>query len=345
MTELVNHNTLKTFASIATLTAENFNELAGKAYVEGIPIGKALFKKGETDQKTIYLIEGEIALMDTSGKARLVRAGTEAARHPLGHFQPRKHTAIAKTSCKITRFDSGFLDILMHWEKASSVIDVDEIHEDDDDDWMTKMLQSKAFLQVPPANIQAMFMYIEEVAFKAGQTVIKQGSEGDYYYIIKHGKCRVTRNSKSGSLLTLATLQDGDAFGEEALLSEVTRNANVTMLTDGSLMRLSKKDFVKLLKEPMLHWVTRQEGQKMVDSGQAVWLDIRTQKEHKASRLKGSINIPLFMLRLKMDTLDSSKKYILYCNTGKQSSAATFLLSSEGLDAACLKNGLAGIKG
>ena len=82
---------------------------------------------------------------------------------------------------------------------------------------MTRILQSKAFLQVPPANIQAMFMRIQEVPVKAGEAIISQGEDGDYYYIIKTGKCKVTRPSKSGSELILATLGDGDAFGEESL--------------------------------------------------------------------------------------------------------------------------------
>lgn len=48
------------------------------------------------------------------------------------------------------------------------------------------------------------------------------------------------------------------------------------------------------------------------------------------------------MLRLKVATLAEDKKYILYCDTSRRSSAAAFLLSERGLDAACLKGGLMG---
>ena len=205
---------------------------------------------------------------------------------------------------------------------------------------MTRILQSKAFLQVPPANIQAMFMRMQELPAKTGDAIIKQGDDGDYYYIIKHGKCKVTRSSKTGSELTLATLGDGDAFGEEALLSEAKRNANVVMTTDGSLMRLSKEDFNELLKEPMLSWVTNEEADAMVKNEGAVWIDVRLESEHKNSGIEGSINIPLFMLRLKAQTLDPSKKYILYCDTGRRSSACAFLLSERGLQVYCLRGGL-----
>ncbi|MEQ8938724.1 MAG: cyclic nucleotide-binding domain-containing protein, partial [Gammaproteobacteria bacterium] len=272
-------------------------------------------------------------------------AGSDSAKHPLANHQPRKHTVVAKTDCKIIRIDSDLLDILLTWDQFSG-IEVDEIsvqeeeNEDDDSDWMTRILQSKAFLQVPAANIQQMFMRMQEIPTKAGDVIIKQGDDGDYYYIIKHGKCKVTRNSKTGSELTLATIDDGDAFGEEALLSEAKRNANVVMVTDGILMRLSKEDFNQLLKEPMLSWVTNEEADAMVKNEGAVWIDVRLESEHKNSGIDGSVNIPLFMLRLKAQSLDPSKKYILYCDTGRRSSACAFLLSERGLDVYCLKGGL-----
>src|SRR5690606_17402385 len=147
-------------------------------------------------------------------------------------------------------------------------------------------------------------------------------------------------SSKTGAELTLATLGDGDAFGEEALLSEAKRNANVIMTTDGVLMRLSKEDFNQLLKEPMLSWVTAQEAEQMVSSGSACWIDVRLESEFKNNGLPGALNIPLFMLRMKADSLDSGKKYILYCDTGRRSSAGAFLLSERGLQAYCLKGGL-----
>ena len=228
-----------------------------------------------------------------------------------------------------------------------SGIEVSDIHaadssseNDEEADWMTSILQSKAFLQVPPANIQTMFMRMQEMPVKAGTEVIKQGEDGDYYYIIKQGKCKVTRNSKTGTPLTLATISVGGSFGEEALLSDAKRNANVVMETSGSLMRLSKDDFNELLKEPMLSWLTGEEADAMVNEGTAIWIDVRLESEHKDSGMKGSINIPLITLRIKAATLDTKKKYIVYCDSGRRSSAAAFLLSERGIDAYCLKGGL-----
>lgn len=347
MSDLVDKNILKTFVPASALNTENFQELAGKTFVEKVAAGKVIFKEGDTDRKSVYLIDGQVEITSSNGESKVVMSGSDIAKHPLANQQPRKFTATAKVDCDIIRIDSDLLDILLTWDQLSG-IEVDEIQveegsdedDDEDSDWMTRILQSKAFMQLPPANIQAMFMRMQDVPVKAGDVIIKQGGDGDYYYIIKHGKCKVTRTSKTGSELTLATLGDGDAFGEEALLSEAKRNANIIMTTDGSLARLSKEDFNELLKEPMLSWVTNAEADAMVNEGNTVWVDVRLESEHKNSGIEGSVNIPLFMLRLKAQTLDPEKKYILYCDSGRRSSACAFLLSERGLQVYCLKGGL-----
>lgn len=340
--KLVEKSVLKTLVPPNALNAENFQELAGKAVVEEFSAGQTVFKAGDLDHKTIYLLQGKLELNGEDGQVSTIAGGSDVAKHPLANLQPRKHTAKALTACKVTRFDSDLLDILLTWDQLSGIevseILVDEEH-DDDSDWMTRILQSQAFLQVPPANIQAMFMRIQEVPMNEGEVVIKQGGEGDYYYIIKSGNAKVTRASKTGSELTLATLKDGDAFGEEALLSEAKRNATVTMNTAGTLMRLSKDDFNALLKEPMLSWVDLAEAQELVKNG-AKWLDVRLESEHDNTGINASENIPLFMLRLKVDSLDPNVAYICYCDTGRRSSAAAFLLSERGIQAYCLTGGL-----
>ena len=62
--------------------------------------------------------------------------------------------------------------------------------EDDDQDWMTTLLQTAAFHRIPPANIQAIFIRMQQINFKAGDVVIKQGDEGDFFYAITRGAMR-----------------------------------------------------------------------------------------------------------------------------------------------------------
>ncbi len=355
MAEPIDKKVLRQFVPANALKAENFEELASKTFVETIHAGKTIFKEGDTDKKSVYVVEGQVEIAPgaptdsdiTTPGGYVVEAGSDKAKHALVNRQPRKQSAIAKTDCKIIRIDSDLLDILLTWDQLSGIEVVEITAEDsgtktndEEGDWMTNILRSKAFLQVPPANIQTMFMRMQEMPVKAGAEIIKQDDEGDYYYIVKQGKCKVTRNSKAGKPLTLATIGVGDAFGEEALLSDAKRNANVVMETNGALMRLSKDDFVELLKEPMLSWLTGEESDALVKNESAVWIDVRMEAEHKDSGITGSINIPLITLRIKAGSLDSKKKYIVYCDSGRRSSAAAFLLSERGLEVYCLKGGL-----
>ncbi len=347
MAILVNEQLLKKFVPLGALNTNNFQKLATKTYLEKVAMGKSIFKEGDNDNQSVYVVSGQVNLVSSAGEPSTIIAGSETARHPIANQQPRRYNAIATSDSEIIRIDRDLLDMLLTWDQVSG-IEVGEIQgdkenaegdKDDSVDWMTRMLQSKAFLQIPPANIQALFMRVQEVQVKAGDVIIRQGDDGDYYYIIKHGQCKVTRHPKVGPEQELARLNDGDFFGEEALLSEAKRNANITMLTDGSLMRLSKADFNELLREPMLNWVTNEEADALVRNEGAVWIDVRLESEYRNSNIEGSINIPLFTLRLKAAELDPSKQYILYCNSGRQSSACAYLLSERGLKVYCLKGG------
>lgn len=342
--KLVDRSLLKKLVPPASLNAENFQELANKAEVEEIAPGKLLFKKGDRDRKTIYLLSGQVDLITDKGKQGSIKGGTKQARHPIANHQPRRLTVQAKSRATIVRFDSDLLDVLLTWDQLSG-IEVNDLARDqknnraDSGDWMTRILQSKAFLRIPPANIQTMFMRLKEIPVKAGQTIINQGEPGDFYYIVSRGVFKVSRKAANGTSVVLAKLKNGDAFGEEALLSKAKRNATVVAESNGVLMRLSKKDFTELLKAPMLNEVTINLAKKMVGRG-AVLLDVRMDSEHRANSIKGSMNVPLFMLRLKSESLDPKKIYICYCDTGRRSSAAAFLLSEKGFKSYVLKGGL-----
>jgi rhodanese-related sulfurtransferase len=239
--------------------------------------------------------------------------------------------------------DSDLLDVLLTWDQTGQY-EVAELRGDGLDvtgDWMTTLLQTKAFHRIPPANIQAIFMRMQRINYHAGDVVIKQGTEGDYFYVVVAGKCIVTRETplnKEG--IKLAELGPGDSFGEEALIAEAKRNATVTMFSDGTLMRLGKSDFQTLLNEPLLQWVDHDKAKEIVAAG-GKWLDVRLPSEFQNFRIDGAVNIPLYFIRLKLNALDKNTPYVVCCDTGRRSSAAAYILSERGFEAYVLKGGLA----
>ncbi len=67
---------------------------------------------------------------------------------------------------------------------------------------------------------------------------------------------------------------------------------------------------------------------------------MRLESEYQRASLRGSVNIPLAQLRQKVAQLDPRRRYIVYCDTGRRSAAAAFLLAERGLDVALLKDGV-----
>ena len=103
---------------------------------------------------------------------------------------------------------------MLTWDQTGSYV-VSELQSSGanaDDDWMTMLLQTEAFRRIPPANIQAIFIRMQQVNLKARDLVIKQGDEGDYFYAIIRGRCSVVRETplnKDG--IKLAELGPGDS--------------------------------------------------------------------------------------------------------------------------------------
>lgn len=334
---------LRRFTPLDSLKRENIAALAKKLQIRELEAGRQLFREGDTERRTFYVVSGTIELTGPGDVSRVVRGGSEEARHPLAPQLPRRYTARALDRVEYISVDTELLDVMLTWDQTGSY-EVRDLNSTQTSvapaDWMTHLLQTKAFHRIPPANIQAIFMRMQRVNARAGDVIIKQGDEGDYFYVITLGRCSVIRETplnKDG--IKLAELGVGDTFGEEALISDSRRNATVLMLTDGSLMRLGKADFRTLLNEPMLDWVDYQEARQIVARG-GRWLDVRLPSEFDAYHETGAINIPLYFIRLKLGTLDPDVTYVVCCDTGRRSSAGAFILNERGFDTRVLKGGL-----
>jgi CRP-like cAMP-binding protein len=340
--EQVSTELLRGFSPLDGLKRDNLAALARKVQIRELSPGQLLFKEGDSEKRTIYVVSGILELVDQAKVVGKVEGGTDVARNPVAPVYPRRVTAKARDRVQFISIDSDLLDVMLTWDQTGTY-EVSELQGKSDqggEDWMTMLLQAKAFHKIPPANIQAIFMRMQQINYRSGDVILKQGAEGDYFYVLIRGSALVTREtplSKEG--IKLAELHVGDTFGEEALISEAKRNATVTMQSDGAVMRLGKDDFKKLLNEPMLDWVTMTQAEDIIRSG-GQWLDVRLPSEFENQHLDGAINIPLYFIRLKISTLDHSKRYIVCCDTGRRSSAGAYILSERGYQAYVLQGGI-----
>jgi len=330
------------FVPLNSLSEEAFKRAVGDSSQIRLHQGENLFKRGDDDDHTYYLLRGEMALKADDGSAPLViRSGSDAARHPLARLKPRLYTGMARSECLIARFSDLALDGVVAQDQATSY-EVTE-YEGEDPSWMFELLRNPAFSHVPPANLHILFGRFEPIEVKSGQVIIRQGDAGDYYYLIREGSAQVSRAVSPEKHINLARIDAGQGFGEEALISGDPRNATVTMITDGKLMRLAAADFRAQLQAPLVHEVNVAEAAALVRDKGAQLIDVRLEDEFKLGSLRGAINIPLYLLRIKANTLGKDRIYILYCQTGQRGGTAAFLMAQRGFDVRVLKGGLSAL--
>lgn len=342
MTTSMDAETLGNFSPFNALESTNLTELLDDVEVRQATQGQALFNKGATEKRSVYLLSGTVALRDGDHVLGTIAGGSDEARNPIAPRLPRQLSAVAVDDLQYFSIDSELVDVTLTLDQTGiyEVGDLSAELNGEEGDWMSALLRTKTFQLIPPQNLQMIFTRLNRVDYSAGHVVIRQGSSGDHFYIIRKGRCRVTRETPANrENIDLAELRVGATFGEEALISNEPRNATITMLTDGTLMRLGRDDFQSLLNEQMVVSLSHEDADEAVRLG-GKWLDVRVPSEFRANSKANATNLPLYLLRHKLDVLDSRTPYVVYCDTGRRSSAAAFILNQRGFEAAVLKGGL-----
>ena len=329
---------LRSLVPLNTLSEEAFQRLFKTLKVDKFAAGDAIFREGDTDNQYVYAVAGSVALLSGNKQLTTVSADSEEARLALAHHLPRKVSAQALSPTTVVRLDGALLNELMNSHQGRDY-EVSDYEGDDAGDWMDRLLRSGVFQQISPANLQGVLMRMESVEYAKGDEVIRQGESGDYYYVLKQGRCAVLV-ANNGERKQVAELIPGQGFGEEALLSGHTRASTIVMLTDGEVMRLGKDDFVKFIARPMARRLTYEQAAKAVEAG-AVWLDGQEPEEHAKVNLQGSVNLPFSSVRLQHIELPRDHHYIAYTADGQNCSTAAFLLTERGYTVSVLDGGLA----
>ncbi|WP_296491867.1 cyclic nucleotide-binding domain-containing protein [Rhodoferax sp.] len=239
------------------------------------------------------------------------------------------HTRVqALADSEYLSIDGDELDELLDWSSLVGNI--------------TMARHLKVFHKVPLENVQKAFERMVERPVVAGETIVTQGEPGDSYFIILSGEAEVwITDPLSDETTMVAVLGDADAFGEEALLLGGSRTATVRMNTPGRLLVLKKTDFDELLKPNMVEEVSAERANTLLREGSVKLLDCRYDMEYEESRIPGAQWVPLNTLRRQgVFTIDPEPTYIVYCRSGRRSSAAAFLLRERGIRALSLAGGI-----
>jgi rhodanese-related sulfurtransferase len=339
-------DTLARLAPLTRLEAESLRQVASLAQVESFAQSRMALDF-DWAHKVVYLLSGELKLVFPEGRIRVFVGGCDETLFPLSGSQITPLSATAITDVHLLWFDENALDILFTWDqlmmplpaRANGVAGAVPSWRSLPGIFDARQLTRGTFASLPAAHIESLLGCFRRQPVEAGEVIVRQNEPGNCYYVIERGRAQVTRNV-SGARIELAELDSGDAFGEEALIAGTARNATVTMKTDGELLCLDATDFARLLRAPLLRSIDAQCARALATGGAACWLDVRFPAEYKFDGLPEAINIPLNELRDALPNLRKDREYIVYCQSGRRSSAATFLLSQRGFHATLLDGGL-----
>ncbi|CAI6080005.1 ABC transporter transmembrane domain-containing protein [Cohnella sp. JJ-181] len=131
------------------------------------------------------------------------------------------------------------------WDKQQGfTLSEDGLHADVDTSWLARL----PFLTgIDTGLLNSLSAAFSTQTCREGEAIVREGEEGQTFYIIVRGKFEVTKQADDGGERRVATLQDGDYFGEIALMQEVPRTATVRALGPSVLLSMRRETFQRLL--------------------------------------------------------------------------------------------------
>lgn len=108
---------------------------------------------------------------------------------------------------------------------------------------LSKAIQSNLlFSHLDDSEKSDIFDAMQPFNYKAGETIIQQGEEGDFFYIIDQGEVEVYVNNKC-----VTSISDGGSFGELALIYGTPRAATIKAKAECKLWAIDRKTYRRIL--------------------------------------------------------------------------------------------------
>jgi CRP-like cAMP-binding protein len=108
--------------------------------------------------------------------------------------------------------------------------------------------QVELFADLSHKNLGRVAKLVTERSYKAGETIVKQGSPGIGLFIITSGKVKIVKTTKDGKELEIATHVAGEFIGEMSVLDGALRTANVIAVEDTECYAIVSWDFNSLMR-------------------------------------------------------------------------------------------------
>ncbi|WP_317929162.1 cyclic nucleotide-binding domain-containing protein [Halioxenophilus sp. WMMB6] len=338
-------DSVSSFVPLQGIPEQHLSFLLNKAHSRFLFKGSSLKSQNLGLESYIYLFSGEVIVRTFEGEER-VRATENLL--PIAYQQYHAVEITAVMDSELLIFPAQELKQQLCWSQMAEFQRVQiagDPTRDEDAEWINFILDSNLFFKVPPTNVSEIFSKLTPRVVSSGDVIVRQGDVGNACYFIKEGRAKVEVADVDADMKkVVAEIGPGRCFGEDALVNKTQRNATVSMIENGVLMRLSKDDFLPLLKRDQattvdLDYLLAKLGQ----DEECIIIDVRTVPEYQFGHLETAVNIALDILPLHLPRLNNRFEYILYSDCGFRSNAGAVALSKLGYNAVSLEGGLSEI--
>jgi MFS family permease len=120
-----------------------------------------------------------------------------------------------------------------------SVARIDATARAPDEDELRILTGVPIFTPLTGTSLEQLATRLVPLRVEAGSVIIREGDEGDRFYIVADGELQVSQDG-----VAIGMLSEGDYFGEIALLRDTARTATITAETDAVLYALDREDFL-----------------------------------------------------------------------------------------------------
>ena len=320
---------LDNLVPLNSLNPESREELISRSTIQRLPPGRHLFDEGDTDNMTVFLLSGQLALITDGDLVMTLKAGTIDALNPIADQQPRITTALARTCITTLSIDTDLLhkyvsgDIRKQQPIETGSVAIQEL--------IQQALELPLLSRLPQPYKQVLRHRFELLEVKTGNVLAEAGDETKYYYLVAQGRCRIIKdqhqNKESGEYLEINV---GEGFGEESLINNEPYNYKVIMVEDGKLLALSRGEFMTLIVRPLITLLSYDEV-KSLDQDRMVLLDLRTPAAFQKSHMEGCVNLPFGILREVVTILDKNRDYVICGDSRQRNITAAFLMLMQNL--------------
>ncbi|HEY7676695.1 MAG TPA: peptidase domain-containing ABC transporter [Candidatus Methylomirabilis sp.] len=116
------------------------------------------------------------------------------------------------------------------------------------DDARSMLADLPALGLLPPDLRKLVVDSFVPASFPFGSLIVREGDEGDAFYVLASGRARVVKQAEGGEEIALNVLRPGDSFGEMGLLERTARTATVRASSDAEVFRLDRSVFTALVE-------------------------------------------------------------------------------------------------